>query len=106
MKTTELKAKGFTINNGVLTSPSGQRSIVCHTIYGPLNAVANFLSCDHCQRVPGVLTVPTSFYLPQQVAPRKGLESGIVDSLESWRFVYGDDGVPFIPNPDPDYSVE
>ena len=70
-----------------------------------------FFTTDHCQGVAaGQRTlssdwVPCTFSYPSLVAPRAGLEDGVIDSVEKLVFVYHSKD-RLIPNPDPAFEVK
>ena len=68
-----------------------------------------FFTTDHCQKVRedgkihGNQWVPATYTLPRHVKPRKGCESGIVETVEEWMVVHGPKEKE-IPNPNEKYT--
>lgn len=77
-----------------------------------INTNEYFFTTDHCQKHNlGSDWVPCTFTIPMTCSPRKGLESGVINTLEEWRIVFGGKscviGSPDnkeIPNPDPAFQ--
>lgn len=65
-----------------------------YEVYSSLKDKAFFFVNDYCyglNRVAGKLPerwVPCSFGLPTRVVPREGLESGIVQTIDEWIFIF------------------
>ena len=67
-----------------------------------------FFSTDHCQRLNSELTqdhwVPCTSSLPMFVAPRPGIEDGMIRSIRDYvNLFYRDDTL--IMNPDPKFAI-
>lgn len=70
-----------------------------------------FFSTDHCQEIHAPETypkgdgwVPVSYWLPMHVEPQKGLESGIIQTIQELvKIVHPEDRE--IPNPDSRFAV-
>ena len=63
------------------------------TIFSSLETGEYFFSSDHCQKLPSNFDnyesfVPVSYTIPQEVAPRPGLEHGAIKTVGDLIFVY------------------
>lgn len=68
------------------------------TIIENVNTDEYFFTTDHCQKMNDPDWIPTTFYLPMKVAPRKGLEDGMIKDKDGIRIL--ESLIKEIPNPD------
>lgn len=90
-----MQQKGFT--SGLITKEAAVERARRHgryEVYSSLKERAFFFVNDYCyglNRVSGVLPdhwVPCSFGVPTRVVPREGLESGEVQTIDDWIFIF------------------